>query len=210
MAIADVWFNLEKDFRVFWKGHFDKVPAAPGVYAWFYPLRITSVDPEPFLSDLSSVLAYDASSQGPLRQELRSRLGWNLLDLHLSIAPAPLPLSSDLRAQWSRLVSTPESFEQLRKVLMKSSLLMPPLYVGKTVSLAARCRQHIDGLGGNDFHHRFEAYANSVPLHTRSVSDLLFACVRTTQEEATAEAESMESLVEEILKRACQPAYSLK
>jgi len=88
---------------------------------------------------------------------------------------------------------------------------MPPLYVGKTRSLNVRCQQHLVGTGNNDFHSRYQAFALQMNLRAPEVNDLLFACVRTGSDSLAYEEEDpIEGIVEEILKRACRPRYSVK
>ena len=46
MALNDVWRNLDREIGVVYRGRFENVPHEPGVYAWFYPLKITTDDIE--------------------------------------------------------------------------------------------------------------------------------------------------------------------
>ncbi len=94
---------------------------------------------------------------------------------------------------------------------MRASILMPPLYVGKTKNLNVRCNQHINGRSSSQFHDRFENYAASIHATCNKVSDLLFVCVKTVDDErkVSAAEQPLEDLIEEIMKRIGKPPYSL-
>lgn len=191
---------------MFWKGRFDRVPAVPGVYAWFYPLRITSENLDALLQELQVVFSFDARLNGEAVHDLKTRIGWDDLALRLSMRPSNPAMPSDASTAWDKAVRDPEQFQRLRKVVLRGSLFMPPLYVGKTRSLAVRCGQHLAGTDNNDFHGRYETYAREHRLNAARVNDLLFACIATGAETD----DSMEGILEEILKRACRPRYSYK
>lgn len=215
MSLNDVWRNINQEIGIFWKGRWDDVPAGPGVYAWFYPLRISTYDLSAFLDDVSRVLSFDARSKGTAEQAVRARFTWEDVAMQLRLEPTMSDVPADVANHWARIAADPEGFERLRRVVMRGSLFMPPLYVGKTSSLSMRCRQHLTGTGANDFHRRYHEFAESVSLRAREVNDLLFACIRTGREEQV-ERDSpddevvLEAVVEEILKRACRPRYSAK
>src|SRR5262249_5848815 len=147
MSLNDVWRNINQEIGIFWKGRFDEVPVGPGVYAWFYPLRISTYDLSAFLEDVSRVLSLDARSNGPTSRAVRARLTWEEVALQVRVGPSAPRVPQDVEAVWSTVVADPASFERLRRVVMRGSLLMPPLYVGKTVSLSVRCHQHLAGTG---------------------------------------------------------------
>ena len=217
MSLNDVWRNINQEIGIFWKGRWDEVPAVSGVYAWFYPLRISTYDLTDFLEEVSKVLSFDARSNGPASRSLRARLTWEEIALQLRVGSSSPRIPQDVAAVWSKVVTDEASFERLRRVVMRGSLLMPPLYVGKTTSLNVRCHQHLAGTAKNDFHKRFEDFAQLVGLRSAEVNDLLFACIRTGSdslpepgEPVEGQEDPIEGVVEEILKRACRPRYSVK
>lgn len=210
MSLNDVWRNVSHEIGIFWKGRWENVPSGPGVYGWFYPLRISTHDLDAFLEDISKVLSFDALCNGPAAHQLRAKLSWELIEVGLCLKPDHPKLPQDVVSKWSQVVNDPPAFESLRRVIMRGSLLMPPLYVGKAQSLSVRCQQHLAGTGNNDFHRRFEEFANKMSLQATEVNDLLFACIRTGKDPVGKEDDSIEGLVEEILKRACRPKYSVK
>lgn len=210
MSLNDVWRNISQEIGIFWKGRWENVPNGPGVYGWFYPLRIATFDLSAFLDDISKVLSFDAVFNGPVMQTLSAKLTWELIDVGVSLKPDLPKLPHDVVSRWSEIVSDPLAFDRLRRVVMRGSLLMPPLYVGKTKSLNVRCQQHLAGTGSNDFHKRYEEFAQRMSLHAAEVNDLLFACIRTSKDDVSKDDDAIEGLVEEILKRACRPKYSVK
>jgi hypothetical protein len=210
MSLNDVWRNLSEEIGIFWKGRWDNVPSGPGVYGWFYPLRISTHDLNAFLDDIAKVLSFDARYNGVAACELRARLTWEDIKVGLSVSPSFPGLPQDVVALWSTVVSDPARFERMRRVVMRGSLLMPPLYVGKATSLSVRCQQHLVGTTNNDFHRRYEEFARKMSLQAAEVNDLLFACIRTARDAPGEEDDAIEGIVEEILKRACRPKYSIK
>jgi len=215
MSLNDVWRHITQEIGIFWKERWDDVPTGPGVYAWFYPLRISTYDLSDFLDDIAKVLSFDARSNGPASRALRARLTWEEIALQVRVDPPSIRIPKDVAAVWSKVVADPSSFERLRRVVMRGSLLMPPLYVGKTGSLNVRCRQHLAGTADNDFHTRYQDFALRVGLRAAQVNDLLFACIRTASDslpggKIEGEEDPIEGIVEEILKRACRPRYSIK
>jgi hypothetical protein len=210
MSLNDVWRNISKELGIFWKGRWDEVPSGPGVYGWFYPLRILTHDVDLFLGDVSKVLSFDARCNGIPNHNLRAQLSWENIDVGLQLKPSFPPLPQDVVQKWSAISSDPVAFDRLRRVVIRGSLLMPPLYVGKARSLSIRCRQHLVGTDKNDFHRRYADFARQQSLQAKEVDDLLFACIRSTTDDGDEEDDEIEGLVEEILKRACKPKYSVK
>ena len=210
MSLNDVWRNIDAEIGIYWKGRWDTVPSAPGVYAWFYPLRISTHSLDEFLNDIDKVFTFDAKSNGAQECTLSARFTWEELRLDVRLGPSSPQLPRSITEHWTQLTADPAAFERLRRVVMRGSLLMPPLYVGRTRSLRARCYQHLSGTGDNDFHKRFTTYATTMGLQAKVVNELLFSCVRTSRDSIEAEEDAVEDIVEEILKRACKPRYSVR
>lgn len=205
MPLDDVWNSFQRTVEIFWKGHFDDVSPGSGVYAWFYPLRITSYDFDEFMEEVRRVHLYDARSGQEPTASGRERVGWSTVDWKLRFGDPPLPSNDAIRATWDSIASDERSFNNLRRVLLRASLLMPPLYVGKAVSLRTRCSNHLSGT--SDFAMRYEKRAAEVALSARRIRDLLFVTIKT--EDVGLHEEASEALVEEILKRVARPAYGL-
>ena len=210
--LNDVFRNLGNSVGVFWKGRFDRVPASPGVYAWFYPLRINSYNLEDFVGEVHRIQSFDAVCRGEAVANLKHYFAWRTVGLRLKVTPRKFTLPPGVEDSWDRIVQDPDRFERLRRVVLRSTILMPPLYVGKTVNLNVRCQEHIHGTGKGDFHTRFESFAEGVRTPCRRVSDLLFFCVETDEVVPTDDPDRvpLEDVVEEILKFTCNPVYSVK
>ena len=64
MRLNDVWLNVNKEIGFYTKETFERIPDGPGVYAWFYPLRITTEDPYQFIREVNLILNYDSNVNG--------------------------------------------------------------------------------------------------------------------------------------------------
>ena len=185
---------------------FKNIPSIPGFYAWFYPLQIHSKDLDEFIRTIKVVLDYDATSKGIPSSKGTVNFNWDILSFEATIISRPQNLES-FRHIWDDYSSTDEKLQMLNETLHKASFILPPLYVGKATDLYERCQQHIKGGGdSNDFHLRYESYAreNKIPLKT--VSDLLFVCIKSgeTREQSV----ESEKLFEAIIKLLAKPKYS--
>lgn len=209
MSLNDVWRNVNQEVGIFWKSRWDDVPSGPGVYAWFYPLRISTRDLNSFLHEVRTVLSFDAKCNGPAWVSLTAPFTWDTIDMEVRLGPSDPPIPSNVALLWDQVVADEVAFERMRRVVMRGSLFMPPLYVGKAQSLSTRCQQHRSGTASNDFHNRYQDFAEKMKLPAETVNDLLFACVRTTNDSPAGD-DAIEGIVEEILKRACRPKYSVK
>ena len=88
--IEDVWRTIDDELGIHCqdKDNFEQIPDAPGVYAWFYPLYVTSHDFDVFLEQIRKVHLYDAWSKGVPRLEDEAKVGWLLLKrtvVHLGV-----------------------------------------------------------------------------------------------------------------------------
>jgi thymidine kinase len=87
---------------------------------------------------------------------------------------------------------------------------MQPLYVGKTKNLQRRCTQHSNGDGNEKtFRSRFEMFSRVNKLRARSVDDLLYLTIDTQMDKVDDCLDvNLEDVLEEVMKRVCQPPYS--
>src|SRR5262249_51125150 len=105
-----------------------------------------------------------------------------------------------------------DTFVNFQQCLLKASIFMPPLYVGKADNLNTRCSQHISGVGSNTFHARFEDFARRLELPLRTVRQLVFVCVRTrlaADEDVDPTSGQIHELIEAIMKSICGPPYGM-
>lgn len=215
MVLNDVWRSIGSDVGFFYEANFVDVPSAPGVYAWFYPLRVLSRSVDDLFQLVGSVQAllnYDAIAPGVQRHGEIPFAWWTFV-LACTRRPKALTLSEPIQRAWAQITATDESFAEFQQALLKASIFMPPLYVGKADNLNTRCVQHLVGvLGANDFHSRFEEFARGLALPIRSVRQLIFACVRTgTLNDAPQEGRGpVHELIESIMKSICAPPYGLR
>lgn len=207
MRLSDVWRNLSEEISVFWKDTFKAVPPVPGVYAWFYPLRVKSKDLAAVIEDFDRAFRFDALSMGKPTREVDVSFGWSRLDMQLALLSRRLAPSESIAETWDQITRDSTRFWEVRRALLKASILMPPLYVGKTTNLYARCWQHINGTSGGDFNDRFESYAAKANLAAASVEDLILACIRTTTPTLSDANARSEAVIEEVLKLVAQPPY---
>ncbi len=212
MVLNDVWRNINQEIGIFTRDTFDRVPVAPGTYGWFYPLRITTRKLDEFLDEVNVIMNFDAKAGGKPKHTLSVDFTWEHLKGEIERTPKIPAISESIYANWNNIVSDDHLFNELRKTVMRASIFMPPLYVGKARDLSNRCMQHVNGSDRNDFHNRYAKFARELGVFAKDVRDLLFVCVKTaeTTEGSGESAENMESVVEEIMKYACKPAYSIK
>lgn len=209
--LDDIWYSINSHIGFYTRQNFDRVPDCPGIYAWYYPLRISSRDIDSFIREVQTVLSYDAKTGDVPEGRAKIEFAWTHNDLLLTVLPREGALSEDLSQIWKLYANDDRKFQFLRGVMMKATLLMPPLYVGKTNSLRRRLNEHISGTGSdNDFHIRFTRFASKNNTSSREVSDLLFLCIRTLDPEEAEPHQELETLVEEIMKRLCRPPYSVR
>lgn len=205
MPLDDVWKTFNRSIGVHYTGRFSEVPPFPGVYAWFYPLRVTSHELETFLEEVRSVHLFDASKNSIPHAGGVSPFGWSKLDWRVALGNREASLPAQVRATWRRLAEDEAAFDELRRVLLRASLLMPPLYVGKSVNLSVRSSAHLDGRSA--FANRYETRAKEIGLRARRVRDLILVTLRT--EAVGGETDEAERLVEEVLKLVARPPYGV-
>ncbi|MCY3932408.1 MAG: hypothetical protein OXH70_11870 [Acidobacteria bacterium] len=185
----------------------DRIPPVDGCYAWFFPLWIYREDLEQQLDVLDRVFRYDPAPE----RQVDAAFNWESVRLrlrrhaHVCVTPAKV-------RTWNGLLADRKDRVMLERTLLEASLLMPPLYVGKTSNLQRRYLQHVEGAGKlNHFHRRFDECVRASGL-ALTVSDLLFVCIRTAPDEKTSGTtqSAIDELIEQILMQACRPPFSLK
>jgi len=217
VSINDVWRDLDKNIHVFQKTNFDDIPDTSGVYAWFYPIKVKSLELDKLFDEINKVYFYDSLKAGPPHDTVSIDFSWRKIEIDVceKTNQTSSNLPQDIYTSWETISKNDEKFTILRKILMASSILMPPLYVGKAKRLDERCRQHRKSRGEKGtFKTRFEEYAKNMNLSVQSVDELIFVCVYTSdigdEDNLNDSYDNPRSLVEEILKRAARPPYGLK
>jgi hypothetical protein len=125
MALDDVWRDIGSRLHIHWKGRFDYVPFKPGIYAWFYPLRLTSYSLDDFVAELNTVLAFDARSGGTAERALSTEIGWETIGVQVTKDPLSPDFSKRLRDVWGAIIADDEKYHAFRRDLMRASLFMP-------------------------------------------------------------------------------------
>lgn len=217
MVLNDVWRTIGSEVGFYYESNFDDIPASPGVYAWFYPLRVLSRSPtalQQLVGEVQALLNYESVAGGPAAKEAILPFAWWSWSIVAARTPKPLLLSEPLNRAWTDIAANDALFSDFQQSLLKASILMPPLYVGKADNLNIRCAQHLRGAhASNDFHRRFEDFARQLSLPIRSVRQLVFACVRTgaPAEDGHNSSESpAHQLLEGIMKSICAPPYGVR
>jgi len=209
VKLNDIWRSVNNEIGFYTSETFKDVPNTPGVYAWFYPLRILTKDIYEFINEVNAILDYDGI------REAEIDFKWEIITQNLEIKSKKINLTP-FEGIWSEIITNGDDteFNELRKIIMRASILLPPLYIGKTRNLNIRCQQHVNTAGGkNNFRARFEKYADEAYSNKKiskkiEVNDLLFVAIKTKEEDQLST--RTEELVESILKHLSKPKYSEK
>ena len=161
--------------------------------------------------DMSCVQNYDAKLKGSPSKSVNIDFNWKKTEVKITEIP---DTSMNIMASrgWQEVQKSDKALEEFRKIILVSSILMPPLYIGKTNNLRLRCGQHQSIAPDiNSFNARFSKYAMENSLHTKDVKNLIFVCIETKEEGLSSmneeQMKSFEELIEEILKIAAKPVF---
>ena len=156
------------------------------------------------------LLSYDKIPE----KEVDAPFTWESIKLRVRRC-AEIRINDEIRTIWQRVLANDETKKILQQTLMEASILMPPLYVGRTNNLKRRYLQHTGGdrLSKNNFHFRFMEYAEELEIKI-SVSDLLFVCIETQKDLDRIFLDMKENefnvLIEQILMQFCRPPFSMR
>ena len=183
------------------------IPEQPGCYAWFLPLWIYQRDLNKLMKTVSEIYGYEQKPE----KVLDADFNWHSINLRVRPQKFIKPPPEDLAETWDQILADEESKAALEQLLLEASLLMPPLYVGRTDNLRGRYRQHLAKAKGkrNIFPTRFSDCIAESDLNLK-ISDLLFVCVKTHDElnQRLDKFCNVERLVELILMQLCRPPFS--
>jgi hypothetical protein len=218
MSLNDELLGLDKKIKYYSLETFKDVPSDPGVYAWFYPLRIIGTDMLRLVDEINFIFNFNHDSASGGNSKMVGSLGWR--DYTLETKFTELSTTSSLFAMWNDYISKysskdefPEDSEEvkeLKRIIFISSVFLPPLYIGKTNDLHRRCFEHILGSAdSNSFHNRFKKHVEyNKDASCRGIEDLLFACINTR--DFSSLPQENEELIEKILMNLVKPIFSLK
>jgi len=188
----------------------NQIPEFPGCYAWFLPLWLYREDLDELMQIVSGLLSYDKDPE----KVVNAPFTWDTIKLRVS-RRANIRPNENISETWKRILKEPEAKRALQQTLMEASLLMPPLYVGRTNNLKRRYLEHTTAgnQDSNTFRSRFTEQVAKLGLKI-GVSDLLFICIRTPQNTNQIfekfDENEIESLIEQILMQFCRPPFSLR
>lgn len=179
MGIADIWRNVSERIGFYTKETRHEIPEGPGIYAWFIPLWIYATDIEKYIGLINSIFLYDPSVGGKPVRNIVAKYNWDVIQVRLEKG-LRRTISPDIKELWNLVFSNPELREALEYSLMEATILMPPIYIGRTDNLSARYYQHVKGTQASDssFHNRFSQFIEKSELNL-DVKDLLFVCIST-------------------------------
>ena len=189
----------------------DRIPEVPGCYAWFLPLWFYREDLDELMQIVGGVLDYEQEPE----KEVDLPFTWESVKLRARRGTKIRAGNRTRVATWQKVLADDQARKALQQTLLEASLLMPPLYVGRTNNIKQRYLQHVQDqdLERNSFHSRFTECVKKSELKI-SVSDLLFVCIETPNELRKVLGDSDESepnlLIEQILMQFCRPPFSIR
>ena len=182
-----------------------EVPELPGCYAWFLPLWFYRENLDELMQIVGKVIVHDQVSE----REVDVPFTWESVNLRVR-RDAAFHVTDDVRATWNSICADEPARQALQQILLEASLLMPPLYVGRTGNLRRRYLEHT---AGSTFHSRFTDYVAKLGIKI-GVSDLLFVCIKTERELdqvlGGVAQNDLDKLIERVLMQFCRPPFSLK
>jgi len=215
MALNDELLTINDKIKYFSLETFNNVPAEPGIYAWFYPLRLKGRELQDFIEDVNLVFNFYQNGKEIKESKAVFNMGWKKFALETGYKQ--VSKDSSFIKEWEELCidsaktdSALMDIKELKKIIYISSIFMPPLYIGKATDLHNRCQQHIMGTfnESNVFHNRFRNYAALHKMSCRNIEDLIFACISTKK--FNFKDNKYEKLIEQILLNLIKPMYSVK
>jgi hypothetical protein len=210
-SINDIWRTINIGFYTYKDK--EKIPPSPGSYAWYCPLDIKSNNYDEFIQTYKTVFEYDSKKEASLViRKTEIELPWKTLKQSLEIALKQLPKERSLsnctiEDLWHEINNDKALLRKFRIALLKSSILLPPLYVGKTNNLAKRHREHCESDINSEKGSFKKRFMNHVAKNNINIDfeDLIFFA--TTLEDLPP---NSEEFLEEILKLFSQPIYSVR
>jgi len=213
MNLPDIWRDIGSRIGFYTKETADQIPESPGIYAWFLPLWMFSDNLDHFYAIAKRTLLHDPLREDgkPIR-ETSVPFAWDTITVTLKRGVAR-GISDDLRQRWDCMLEDPELRGTFALALMESSLLLPPLYVGKTDDLSVRYQQHTGSAGGpTGFFQRFRRFVETQGGGpSLGVHDLLFVCIQTdSAQNRRLRDRGLNVLLEQLIMRLAGPPFSVK
>jgi len=204
-SLDEIWVKLSTDDIGFYtRRTAHLVPARPGVYGWFFPLRI-GPSADDMLRFARRLLAYDAHTQGVATWS-EEKAGFNWDPLVVSVSRSSDHHCPDgTERNWQTIHQDAGVAKAFRQALMIGTIFARPIYVGLAGNIKRRYQDHVSGRGGdNTFHSRFVDYMKTLGRST-SVDQLLFVAIPLRGGSQLSKEQT--SVLESILKVICQPVF---
>ncbi len=185
-----------KDSRGGASGLCERLPCAPGIYAWFRTIRVAvNRGPDAFVDSLTE--AIDA----PAAPEWSARLG----PMHRATLESRSELSPAKRRRLGVLAQDPAFRIYTARIVEAAAILQAPLYVGKAQDLQRRIRQHIEPM--SELSTRLREAGIRIEECT-----LAYALLSTDIQELDGWSQEPQDLIliEEIVTRICRPGFVVR
>ena len=190
----------------------ERIPEVPGCYAWILPFWFYNDHLPDLVSSMVSVLNYEPKPE----KHTRVPFNWDSIELAVSRTHSNFDSNehTKLNSTWESILADKEAKLALQQTLLEASLLLPPLYIGRTNNLKKRYLQHAgdSAIEINNFNSRFTNCVKDLGLKL-SVSDLLFICIETPhrlRQFFGDDDSETNQLIEQILIRICHPPFSIR
>jgi hypothetical protein len=183
----DILDTLSDRFKIYTYRDRHDIPEIPGTYAWFFPLYMfdnyeTAQELADFYRKVFALDSFFAGGSELTEKEYtsdRHTRSWQSVSIKTEVTISPGgQLPEECQQLWESVRSNPKKQEAFKNSLMAASLLMPPLYIGKSNNLNQRYNEHIKK---STFNSRFRAFCDAQKIRL-DVHNLLFCCVSLDSE----------------------------
>jgi len=214
--INDVWIDVSNRIGFFTNESSGMIPNEPGIYAWFIPLwpPKNEENAKDYIEKITNFFSYDFYIGGNNKKATAStKFNWE--EIFVSLEKNIITeTGSTVEELWGEMKKNLDSSKAFSQALMEATILLPPIYVGKTDDLKGRYLSHVKGtMDKNDFHSRFSDFVDTAN-YKLAVSDLLFVCIKTSREVNNVfinkRNKGLNFLLEQVIMRIARPPFSLK
>ncbi len=214
--LNDIWRELSGRIHFYTKQTSKDIPDSPGLYAWYLPLWLFKNDIDALNDLIQNIYLYDSDVQGA--PELSKIFAFNWASFLVTLGGQKHgQYSQDTIDKWKTLSNNTEFLEAFKVTLMEASILLPPLYVGRTNNLKTRYSQHLNASDQdrNNFNNRFSSHIRSLGLKLK-LSDLIFCCV-LSKKSTNSKISTLSGIecdvsdfIEQIILKLAKPPFSAK
>lgn len=195
------------------------IPDIPGIYAWFLPLYLFpdfSDNIETYIQLIRRFHLYDSEQQRIKTTNFKFNFKWEGYNAEIS-ADEKIPLGTETRNRWDTMITDSEQKIAFSEALLVSSIIAPPLYVGKANDLKRRYFEHIDSdINLNLFKSRFLSFCKLQHLNIGrlniGIDELLFHVIPIDIgiNSQIDKSEKLNELLEQVLMKIIGPPFSIR